>query len=292
MGPVGTLAMDTAQAGINTGLGMLLQKHNDKRQLKQQGLLNEQQLAINKRQMAYGKGLDLQMWKDTNYPAQVEQLKLAGMNPALLYGGGGGGGTTTGGSAGGVSAGSAPGGGGEIIGLQMMQAQKNLIEAQTEKTKAETTKTEGVDTELTGNQARIAGIEGQMKHDTYEETFNKIRSEAEKIASEARMAAQGADVGEATVQTKIATAQAELMGIGIANELKRTQTELTEEQIEATIQSVAQKWEDLAIQGGRLDLDRFTRDIADSTKLTVETIGKVVSAVAGGKFTKYKDLRN
>ena len=31
---------------------------------------------------------------ETNYPAQVEQMKLAGLNPALAYGMGGGGGVT------------------------------------------------------------------------------------------------------------------------------------------------------------------------------------------------------
>ena len=36
------------------------------------------------------------MWENTNYSTQVEQLKKAGLNPALLYGKGGGMGATTG----------------------------------------------------------------------------------------------------------------------------------------------------------------------------------------------------
>ena len=36
------------------------------------------------------------MWKDTNYSAQMEELKKAGLNPGLLYGMSGGGATTIG----------------------------------------------------------------------------------------------------------------------------------------------------------------------------------------------------
>jgi len=284
---LGSMAQGAAEAGINTGLGLLLEKHSDRRQLKQQGKLGQQQLGLNKQQMKYGKELDLQMWENTSYPAQVEQLKKAGLNPGLLYGQSGGGGTTTGGNAGSVNTPNAPQGGGEIIGLQLMGAQKALIEAQTAKTQAETIKTEGVDTKLTKANARIAEIQGQMMSDTYAETFSKILSEAEKAASESRIAAQTADVGQETMQTRIETAEAELVGIGIANELRKTQTNLTQEQIKATVEQVKQKWEEIGVSKDRLKLDQFVKDVADSTKLAVETatkiVGEIVEAVGRGK---------
>jgi hypothetical protein len=44
---------------------------------------------------------------------------------------------------------------------------------------------------------------------------------------------------------------------------------------------VAQKWKDLEISEGKLNLDRFVKDVADSTKLTVETAGKIVNTIVG-----------
>lgn len=271
------------EAAINTGLGLLLEGHNDRRQLRQQEKLQDLQIEGNKELQKYGQELALDTWRKTNYDAQVEELKKAGLSTGLMYGGGGQGGTTSGGNGGAVSGANAPVGGQEILGLQLMGAQRDLIKAQTEKTNAETEKTKGVDTQLTGASARIAEIQGQMLNDTYEETFSKIMSEAEKAASEARIASQQADVGEMTLPTQVAKAQAELIGLGIANELRKAQTDLTQEQINATIESVKQKWAEVETGQGRLKLEQFVKDISDSTKLTVETIGKIVGIVTKGK---------
>ena len=44
-------------------------------QARNQQMLNE-----------HGQRLQLKTWEQTNYPAQVQMLKEAGLNPALLYG--------------------------------------------------------------------------------------------------------------------------------------------------------------------------------------------------------------
>ena len=49
----------------------------------------------------------MEMWENTNYPAQVEQIKKAGLNPAMLYGQSGGGATVTGSGGASVGGGSA-----------------------------------------------------------------------------------------------------------------------------------------------------------------------------------------
>jgi len=270
---------NAANTAINTGLGLLLENHNDERQLRQQEKLNRLEISGTKELQKYGQGLALDTWEKTNYAAQVKQLKKAGLGVGLMYEGGGAGGTTQGGGGGNVGGATAPTGGGEIMGLQLMGAQKRLIEAQTEKTQAETVKTEGVDTKLTKANARIAEIQGQMMSDTYAETFSKILSEAEKAASESRIAAQTADVGQETMKTRIETAEAELIGLGIANELKRTQTDLTEEQIKATAESVKQRWEEIGVSKDRLKLDQFVKDVADSTKIAIEVASKVTSEI-------------
>ena len=137
MGFIGELGMQAASGAVDAGLGLLLQSHNDRRQLRQQEKLNQQSLAFNQKLYDYQNSKQLEFWQKTNYPAQVEQLKKAGLNPALLYGSGGSGGAITGGGIGNAAPTGAPAGGGEIMGMQLMQAQRKLIEAQTKKTEAD-----------------------------------------------------------------------------------------------------------------------------------------------------------
>lgn len=150
----------------DTLTGLALQKPIDKRQVKQQTKLQELAIKGQKELADYEQKLALDMWDKTNYSAQKEQMKKAGINPGLMYGGTGAGGTTSGaGDAGGVSTATAlpmadaKSGMGMQLGLQAAQAKANieLTNAQTEKTKVETTKTEGVDTrEAEGRIAKLA----------------------------------------------------------------------------------------------------------------------------------------
>ena len=43
------------------------------------------QVLANKKMADYEQELGLKMWKDTNYPAQVEMMKEAGLNEIILY---------------------------------------------------------------------------------------------------------------------------------------------------------------------------------------------------------------
>jgi len=70
--------------------------------------------------------------------------------------------------------------------------------------------------------------------------------------------------------------KAELVGLGIANELKEAQKGLTEEQMKATAEMVKQKWQEVNIKQGHLDLDKFIQDVKESTKLTTQAIIRVI----------------
>ena len=103
--------------------------------------MNEQmqnQMRLNEQ----GRQLQMQMWKDTNYPAQMEMMKEAGLNPALMYGQGGAGGSTTG-SQGGGSAGGGQAQQGQPMELQAalsaasLASQIAMQKAQTKKTAEE-----------------------------------------------------------------------------------------------------------------------------------------------------------
>lgn len=266
-----------AGTAINTGLGLALQAHNDARQLRQQNLLNRQQLGINKEFTDYQQQKQLEFWKATNFQGQMAEMRAAGINPGLVYGMGGAGGATVGGAGASVGAAKAPAGGQEIIGMQMMSAQKALIEAQTRKTEAETAKTAGPDTDIATSEARIRKLQGQMTYDTYEATFGKTMAEWGKLEAETKKLQAEGNVAYETQSVAIKQREGELIGLLMANELKGEQINLTEAQTEAMIQSIAQKWKDLELKEGKLNLDKFINDVANSTRLTVETAGKVVN---------------
>jgi hypothetical protein len=148
---------ESGQGGFNWGAvggaamgigGNLLQgigrKRREERGLSYQkdlmGLQQRNQMDLNKQ----GHQLQMDMWNKTNYGAQMEHLKDAGLNPALMYGMSGGGGTTAGSqSGGGAGGGNAPEvketqvGNGGMMGMQMA-SQIALTNAQTQKVKTET----------------------------------------------------------------------------------------------------------------------------------------------------------
>lgn len=136
---------------IAYGLGELLgtNKRRREQQLEDQQKLTDIQQKANLESLKYGNELQYDLWERTNYPAQVEKLKEAGLNPALLYGSAGEGGTTGGSAGGAVSGGQAADSAArEAAGIQKLgmgleirkkQAEVKLAEAQAKNTEAKTT---------------------------------------------------------------------------------------------------------------------------------------------------------
>lgn len=157
------LGMLPGAAGSLFGLAM--QGSNDRRQIRQQEKLQAMQIRGNKEMTDYQAAKELQMWKDTNLPAQMAMVKEAGLNPSLFYGGTGPGGTT-GGSGSGISGGSAPVGGGEAmmgIGLGMqVKAQTELLQAQKENIQAQTANL-GSSSKLMDAQAWETGLRAALE---------------------------------------------------------------------------------------------------------------------------------
>lgn len=199
------LGMQAASNAVGGIMGLALGSINDKRQLKQQGKLQKQQIAGNKEMIDYQMAKELQMWQNTNYGPQMEQLKKAGLNPGLIYGMSGGGGATTGNATASVQGTSAPQGGREIqdmvgMGMQMqlLQAQKEVLQTQAEKNRADAAKTAGVDTANvqadTENkilQKIITEYTGKEAKDIYEQVSSPNRQIQAKTYQDELEARQG-----------------------------------------------------------------------------------------------------
>lgn len=321
-----------AASGVQDALlGLALEGHNDRRQLRQEGKLLEQQAAIDRKQTEFNQMIGLDTWRKTGPVGMTEQLKKAGLSPALQYGMAGAGGQSMGAPGGSVGGSKAPKGGGEVMGLQMMNAQRALIEAQTKNVEADTENKSGVDRELKGAQAGLTGvqtelarIESNMKTDTYETTKGQIEAAADKMRSEAGIAANNKQISDKTKENQIDMVEGELIGLTLANELKRAQTGLAEEQIKKVIADVKQGWKKLSIESknaatnlmnsntarinantsireflehvrktdydyevrrGALELQRWLHDMPDSEKITVEALQNVLG-VGQRKATK------
>lgn len=232
---MGDLGMQTAQGIIGTGMGLLMEGHEDRRQLRQQEKLQELEMKGSKEMTAYNtemqKKMQLEMWNETSYPAQMAKMKEAGINPALMYGMGGGGGVSTGGSLpqGNVKGGEGPKGTGTstMMGLEMAQmgllrAQKENIEADTENKKAgvpklgEETKNVAQDTknkvaqeELTRIQSEIAKVAASVSR----QTINEQMKSWENLIKE-----QEARINNTNKDTQQKTAEIELIKKQTVNE--------------------------------------------------------------------------
>ena len=121
---------------------------------------------------------NLQMWKDTNFGAQRNEMEKAGLSVGLMYGNGGGSAASTAGGT--ATQPSAPkinpievGLQQQALGLQLKQieAQNKLANAETAKTLAEANKIAGVDTE------------GQNLENKWQEIENRIQLSRENIAA-------------------------------------------------------------------------------------------------------------
>lgn len=164
-------------------LGTALEDRRERRQHKNQKDLMSWQKANQMGLNEQGQELQMKTWRETNYPAQMEMLKEAGLNPGLLYGMSGGGGVTTGSQGGGGAAGgqATKGQSMDIGQMALLNANRELIKAQTEKVKAETVKTGGADTDLTNvtiEEKEIANAINEVRNRFEQNT--KLTGEQEK----------------------------------------------------------------------------------------------------------------
>ena len=248
---LGQAAAGVGGDAISAILGMAMQKHNNKVQLEQQKKLTQLQLAAEQEMSKFNYAQQYQMWKNTNYGAQVDELNNAGLNPALLYAKGGAGGQLGSGSGGaGIGAGTA-GTGGEIMALMgakqnlaTQAAQTELLKAQTNATNVHAQKEAGADTEnvkadtAQKNQA-IENLKTEIKNTQANTALTKVQTALTAIQK---------DITEATTldQIKItslnaATIQQQLLQL-------QNQTDISNATKNTTIQTIKQQYTNTVIE--------------------------------------------
>lgn len=130
---VGSAMIGLAGTGTNAMMNVIGAKKQHRRTKELMGLQKSNQMELNQQ----GYDLAYKMWNETNYKAQREQLKRAGLNPALMYGmGGGAGGTTQSGSGGSAASGQAPQN--EFASMDIARSMSNVANAVLQAAKAKT----------------------------------------------------------------------------------------------------------------------------------------------------------
>lgn len=302
---------------LNEGMGLLLAGPKRQAQLKTAKGLQQLEITGQKEMTDYNMAKQLQMWKDTNYPAQMEMLKQAGLNPGLIYGMGGGGGATTGQAAGNVTGQQAhepqAAKGGEGMGLMigqmgLLEAQKENIKANTEKTKVETAKTAGVDTEkvkaetaslaqgvqnlqaqeaLTKVETELKQVQTTLAKETLEDSIQSIDNLAKKGLEEITALRIENDLSKEQYKDKVKMLKLELSHIALQNALTKAQTANIQQDTKLKIQKILESehlmkfWANqIALGWGRLDHEQFD-DAAKNLNMEKDEIQKVLDFLPG-----------
>lgn len=290
--PLPVIAGALLAAGAGQAMGML----NDRRQIKMNEKLIEQQTAAGMEMGRFNQKLALDMWDKTNYEAQRKHLEKAGLNPALMYGTAGSGGTTQGGRADMPSSSTAPTGGGELgmgmqagLQAQMMQAQIEATKAQTENTKADTAvKLEQPGVMETGRQLtqqqtlnavtqgivldlekEIKNIEKYKADNTASDVIQQINYEMQRAEGEAKQAqAEGKlkeeTYNEAVQQIRQTTIEQQVRIAAIKTGINVDQTKIKEisAQITKTYADNQREWERMSYDDRRIQIQKAANEIA------------------------------
>lgn len=248
------IANSVLGAGQQVGNIMMAKKQHE-RQKELMDIQKMNQMELNKQ----GVENSLDLWNRTNYTAQMEHLKKAGLNPSLLYGKGGQGGTTTGSSGGSASGGNSPLMQFDISNMltaQKLKSEIELIKSQTEKTEAEAEKTRGVDTKL--GETQIASLTQGITESESKVELNKIQTtlsnaqknvaeaNVNKLIQETRLIMIEADLNRKTFNDKAKIVSEELLKIQIEQTLLKSNISKNESEINKWAQDISIAWAKVA----------------------------------------------
>jgi hypothetical protein len=246
-------ALGIGLGAASSALGMIGQNARAKKQHERQkelmDLQNQQQERLNKQ----GHQMQYDMWKKTSYPGQMEMMKEAGLNPALMYGMSGGGGVTTGSQGGGSAASGsshAPMDIGASLQAGLMSAQIEKLLAEKDKIKTETTTESGKMENMLASKGDI--FRGQMA-DAYwqiqKSSGDKLIAEMNKINEEGMLLNKQNKITRETMNDVIEGARLEAIHKELQNQLTSENVNKTKEEIDVLVNSIYQRWTEIGIKG-------------------------------------------
>lgn len=275
---------------IGAGMGLVGTAVNAVGRNKRNRKAQQLQIEGQKEMSEFNRQQQMKLWEDTNYQAQMEQMRKAGLNVGLMYGMQGQGGQTNA-QTGNVSSQDQEASAG--MGIQtamqaaMNKAQVGLMEAQTEKTVAEKEKLEGIDTEegkariesltqgiesskaveaLNKVQERLAKIQEGEAWESQQDRLDSIKHQARRMEGEARSVLAEAEVNEETINEKIDIIKTEAISAVLENAFKRARTSKTYEEIRKISHDMVMDWKTQSLQ--RMQLD----DKQDNTRLAEQRL--------------------
>lgn len=293
--------MPLLESAIGVGMGLLNNAVQNNNQISQQEKLNENQYNWDTKAADRNLNNQLKLFNATGYEAQVEQMKKAGINPALIYSKGGGQGSTAT-TGGGVNAPQAQQQMGLMNGMQMaaQMASIELMKAQADKAQADADKTRGADTDntvantgLTNTNKIIAEAEAKIKSQTTEEAIATIGLAMQNAAQELESKVRNNSINQETYEEQIKQIETNLIKTGLENAMLKQNTKKSIAEINQITNSIAQKWLSLKIdagnartnqqnaitQSGRLEWDKEINDVSKMTGLAVDVVTKIMQAI-------------
>lgn len=278
-GGQGMLAMLPAVGGMigqaPGGGGQQQAAFNDMRQYNMQQALDKLQVKNQEQLTDYNQNAALQMWHNTNYGPQMQEMEKAGLNPALMYAKGGMGGTASV-APGSVSSSSPPVGGHEKydsqgLGIQtaLMGAQLKLMSAQADKAQAEADKTKGPDTEntqqntkLQSSQEDLNKIQQEIQSGSKNDQIANIKLAYQNGVENLMQNVTKTNVTQDTSNAQITKINADAITAVLTNGLVQAKVDNTEadtlvknEQVNKMINDIAQGWKQLSQQEQKIKLD-------------------------------------
>ena len=245
----------------------------------QDQVIGDQQVSRQKNLMDYQMRHQLEMWQRTNYPAQVEMMKRAGLNPALMYGQAGAGGQigVTAPSGGQGTGGTNPfaGAGQDIIGLMLAKSQARLNEAKAAEAEAKAESTKGIDTEvkqfqiqniianthnteaqtkLTEIQTQINDVNAKIQRATAEEQMNIITTTMLKQSQELEILRNQRYISDQTEETIIKQTKATLAQTYVETQLKQQGITESKARVQQIYEQIQQGWKKLSNEAKELVL--------------------------------------
>ncbi|AXH76377.1 MAG: hypothetical protein [Microviridae sp.] len=285
------IGQEVASGLGNTAMGMI----NQKVQLRGQKKALEQQNAAN-----------YDYWLKTNYSAQKEQLKKAGLNPGLLYGMGGSGG----GQSGGASAMPAAQLGSMDIGnrisqMALLESQKKNIDADTELKRQEALKKAGVDTDLakagivetlqraaTGKTSEELNkvikdgesLDNLFKQEANPKLLREIDYRIDQLEENVNLLRIQGKINSGTADEVIEQARLRTVGMKLENVFTQAKTRLTGQQELESIAAVQQKWKDLelkdkglTLEERRININKWVEEVKAEYPSIWEVVGKLIN---------------